>query len=114
MSYKDYLMANWEEEQKKHDRVSEDWKKHYKIPEDRINPYTGIPTSDPVLCLTHDQLDNIISLDNRCCELYKSLTDDLKTITNDIKNILHKVVKHTQQLILKGVFIGNRIVKTKH
>ena len=85
MSYKDYLMANWEEKNKKHDRISEDWKKHFKIPEDGINPYTGIPTNEPVLCLTKDQLNHIISLDNRCRELYKSLTDDLKTIKNDIK-----------------------------
>ena len=85
MTYKDYLKAKWEEKKEKHNRISEDWKKYFKIPADGINPYTGIPTDEPVLCLTQDQLNHIISLDNRCRVLYKSLTDDIKTITNDIK-----------------------------
>ena len=74
-----------EEEMKRQDKISEDWEKHFKIPEDGINPYTGIPTKEPVLCLTQDQLNHIITLDNRCRELYKNLTEDVKTITIDIK-----------------------------
>lgn len=76
---------DWEEEMKRQDKISEDWEKHFKIPEDGINPYTGIPTKEPVLCLTQDQLNHIITLDNRCRELYKNLTEDVKTITIDIK-----------------------------
>lgn len=73
------------EDWKKQEIIFKDWEKQFKIPEDGINPYTGIPTNEPVLSLTKDQLNHIISLDKRCRELYKSLTEDIKTITRDIK-----------------------------
>ena len=102
MSYREYLRENWEEEYKKHDKIWEDWQKHFKIPKDGINPYTGISTDEPVLCLTEDQLNHIISLDNRCRVLYKSLTDDIKTITYDIKKHIVDGSKAYPATIIEG------------
>lgn len=67
------------------EKIWEQWHKKFALPENGINPYTGLPTTDKTLLLSDEELQHILNLDKRCLELIHELNQDIKTIYEDIK-----------------------------